>query len=175
MLRKGIITLFLFMILPVLILAEPALAQIPCKDVKYGNPDYSDKMDELAQLAKLPDNYWNRYHEDVVSNLCSGNIKEIDGLLDSGFVKPQEVQNIAKVLGKTYKQKQRSESGQKYEVARRKFTEMGACNACSDNIAQYYTKKPNSTCGKLAKQALDGDPAAIRKLVAFPDYCRWSY
>jgi hypothetical protein len=96
-------------------------------------------------------------------------------LIDNGFVKPEEVQGIAKVLGKTYKSKQRSETGKSYGYSKEKFLEMGACSACADNIAQYYTKKPNSPCGKLAKQALEGNPDAIKKLVEFPDYCQWKY
>lgn len=152
-----------------------AFAQISCRDVKYGNPNYHEKMDELAKRAGLPDNYWSRYHESVVSDLCSGDIKDVDKLVDNGFVKPQEAQGIAKVLGKTYKSKQRSEVGKSYGYSKEKFLEMGACGACADNIAQYYTRKSISPCGILAKQALEGNPEAIRKLVAFPDYCKWKY
>ena len=55
-------------------------------------------------------------------------------------------EDIAKVLGKTYRAKQRSETGKSYAHSKEKFLEMGACNACADNIAQYYTKKPDSPC-----------------------------
>ncbi len=151
------------------------LAQMSCADLKYGKPDYHEKMDELAKRAALPDNYWSRYHESVVSDLCSGDIKGVDKLVDNGFVKPLEAQNIGKVIGKTYDPKQRSETGKSYGYSKEKFLEMGACSACADNIAQYYTKNPDSPCGKLAKQALEGNPAAIKKLVAFPDYCQWKY
>jgi hypothetical protein len=158
-----------------LVIANSAFAQISCSDVKYGSPNYHEKMDELAERAGLPDNYWNRYHESVVRDLCDGNSKDIDKLIDGGFVKPREAQGIAKVLGKTYKPKERSETGKNYEYSRGKFLEMGACSACADNIAQYHTKKPDSPCGKLAKQALEGNPDAIKKLAAFPDYCKWRY
>ena len=173
--RNKIIAVVMAAVLPGLVLAVPAFAQVSCSDVKYGNPNYHEKMDVLAARAKLPDNYWSRYHEDVVRDLCNGNVKDVDGLIDAGFVKPQEAQNIARVLGKTYKPKQRTETGKSYEYSRRKFTEMGACNACADNIAQYYTKKPDSPCGKLAKQALEGNSEATKKLVTFPDYCQWKY
>ena len=158
-----------------LVAATSGCAQITCKDVKYGSPDYQKNMDELAKRANLPDNYWNRYHESVVSDLCSGNIKGVDKIVDDGSVKAQEAQNIAKVLGKTYKPSQRSETGRSYAEAKAKFVEMGACAACADNIAQYYTKSPDSQCGKLAKQALEGNQDSISKLIAFPDYCKWKY
>lgn len=150
-------------------------AQMSCADFAYGKPNYHEKMDELAAKAGLPDNYWSRYHEAAVRDLCTGNIKDVDKLVDSGFVKAEEIQSIAKVLGKPYKPPKRSETGKSYGYAREKFQEMGACNACADNIAQYYTRKPNSPCGILAKQALEGNPDAIEKLVEFPDYCQWKY
>ena len=165
----------LIVIIPILILPGAAFAQLSCRDVQYGNPNYSEKMDELAKRAGLPDQYWNRYHEDVVRDLCSGNIRGVDDLIDSGSVKSREVQGIARILGKSYKPKQRSESGKSYQYARERLSRMGACSACADNIAQYYTKKPDSPCGKLAKQALEGNSEATRKIVAFPEYCQWKY
>ena len=171
--EKESITAILAALILSLFVVNATFAQVSCSDVTYGNPNYNDKMDELAERAKLPDSYWNRYHALVVSDLCSGKTEDIDGLVDSGYIKPGEVQNIARVLGKTYKPKKRSESGKKYGDAKEKFLRMGACSACADNIAQYYTKKPDSPCGKLAKQALGGNPEATRKLVEFPDYCTW--
>lgn len=149
---------------------------IQCSDVKYGNPRYHENMERLAKGAGLPDNYYSKYHEDVVSRLCSGDTKGIDKLVDNGYVKSIEVDGIAKVLGKTYKSPgKRSETGKSYGYSKEKFLNMGLCNSCADNAAQYYTKKPDSPCGKLAKQALEGNPDAIKKLVAFPDYCVWKY
>lgn len=176
MFRQNImIALIPVMIMAGLVPVDSAFAGLSCREVNRDNPNYHENMDVLAERAKLPDNYWNRYHEDVVRALCSGNAKDIDGLVDAGFMKPGEAQNIAKALGKTYQPKNRSEAGKSYGYSRKKFVEMGACSACADNIAQHYTKKPNSPCGKLAKQALEGNPEAIKKLVAFPDYCRWKY
>lgn len=173
--RNEIITWVLAVIIPILLLPGSAFAQLSCSDVQYGNPNYQEKMDELAARAGLPDQYWNRYHEDVVRGLCSGNTRDIDALIDSGSVKSREVQGIARILGKTYKLKQRSESGKRYKYARERFSRMGACSACADNMAQYYTKKPDSPCGKLAKQALEGNPEATQKIVEFPNYCQWKY
>jgi len=173
--RNKIIIWVLVATLPLLVLPAKALDQLSCSDVRYGNPNYQERMDELARRAGLPDAYWNRYHEDVVRGLCSGSIRDIDELIDSGSVKSGEVQGIAKILGKTYQPKQRSASGKRYKYARERFSRMGACSACADNIAQYYTRKPDSLCGKLAKQALEGNPEATGKIVEFPDYCRWKY
>jgi hypothetical protein len=170
--QKSFFTGILVWAMGSLILTGSAFAQISCKDVQYGNPNYSDKMDELAKLAKLPDDYWNRYHESVISSLCRGDVAEVDGLIDQGSVKVKEVQSIAKVLGKIYKPKQRTETGKRFGSAKEKFLQMGACSACADNIADYYANHPNSPCGKLAKKALEGHSDAIKKLVAFPDYCR---
>ena len=76
----------------------------------------------------------------------------------AGLVKAQEAQTIGNLLDKTYIPKQRSEAGKSYAQSKQKFIEMGACSACADNIAQYYAKNLDSPCGKLAKQAVDGNP-----------------
>lgn len=56
-----------------------------------------------------------------------------------------------------------------------KFLEMGLCSACAGNVATFYVKKPSSTCSKLAKQALEGNPVATEKLLSFPDFCKWGW
>jgi hypothetical protein len=170
----GIPAAFFVMIFS-LTLAGPAFAGMSCADLHTRNPRYQDNMDAMARQAGLPDGYWSKYHASVVGALCSGNTREVDSLVDNGYVKPQEAQNIARVMGMAYTPKKRSDTGKSYGYSKNKFIEMGACNACADNIAQYYTKKPDSRCGKLAKQALEGNPDAIRLLVSFPDYCQWKY
>lgn len=45
-----------------------------------------------------------------------------------------------------------------------RFLELGLCSACASNVAAFYIRKPNSTCGRLAKQALEGNPVAVGKL-----------
>ncbi|HEY3275215.1 MAG TPA: hypothetical protein VGJ94_01235 [Syntrophorhabdaceae bacterium] len=173
--RNGIITVFFATLVLILISAHPTLAGMVCSDVDSNNPKYHEKMDELAAQAKLPDDYWNKYHESVISDLCRGDIKGIDRLIDSGYVDAREAQRIAEVLGKRYTAKPRTEEGKRYEYLNKRFSKMGACSACADNIAQYHMKKPDSPCGTLAKKALAGDPEAIKKLVEFPDYCKWRY
>ena len=56
-----------------------------------------------------------------------------------------------------------------------KLLEMGLCNACADNVAQFYIQQPSSECAKLTKEALEGNPEATSKLQEFPDYCTWKY
>lgn len=146
-------------------------ARVKCSDVKYGNQNYHEKMEELAKLARLPDDYYSRYHEDVVRDLCKGNIDGVESSIDNGFVKRSEVEAIKEVLGKD----DRSDSGKSYGFSRHKFEEMGLCSACADNVAQHYTQMPNMKCGKLAKEALEGDPNAIEELQSFPSYCVWEY
>jgi len=175
--RKKSITIIIVTIGFSMILASSTFAAgIQCSDVKYGNPNYHENMEKLAKRAGLPGNYYSKYHEDVVSRLCSGDTKGIDKLIDNGYVKAKEAEAIAKVLGKRYAFKgERSETGKSYGYSKEKFLNMGLCMACADNVAQYYTKQPNSPCGKLAKRALGGDPDAIKKLAEFPNYCVWKY
>ena len=52
-----------------------------------------------------------------------------------------------------------------------KLLDIGMCNACADNAAAFYVKMPASRCAKLVRQALEGDPAAVKKLKSTPDYC----
>lgn len=148
-----------------------ASASVKCSDVTYGNTSYREKMEELAKLARLADGYYSRYHEGVVSDLCKGDTKGVESLIDSGFVKRSEVEAIKEALGID----NRSDNGKSYGYSRQKFEDMGLCSACADNVAQHYTKKPNSECGRIAKQALEGNPNAIEKLQTFPVYCEWKY
>ena len=154
---------------------SPVFAEISCRDLKYDTPSFHEKMDELARAAKLPENAWNRYHESFVQDLCAGNIIDANKLVDTGMIKAQHAEAIAKLLGRAYKAKPQSQAGKSYASAKHIFLKMGACGACADNIAQYYSKEPSSACGRLAKQALDGDQEATKRLIAFPDYCKWKY
>jgi len=155
--------------------AASALAAPTCEELAPDSPRYQAKMDELAERAKLSDNAWNRYHESLVSALCTGKRARADKLVDQGFVTVAESERIAAVLDRAYTPKRRSEAGNRYGAAKGRFVEMGACSACADNIAQFYARKPASRCGKLARRALGGDAVAREKLAAFPDWCRWTY
>jgi hypothetical protein len=52
-----------------------------------------------------------------------------------------------------------------------RFSEMGLCSACADNVTQFYINKPSSRCGTLARQALEGNPIAEKTLLTYPAYC----
>ena len=155
----------------ILIIPFSALAGMKCGDFEYGTDNYHDNMDELARRARLPDEYYNKYHEEVVSDLCNGNAESVNQAIDDGYVKRSEVEAIREVLGL----EKRSSTGKAYGTSREKFVNMGLCNACADNVAQYFVHKPNSKCGKLAKQELEGNTQTIELLRAFPYYCTWNY
>ena len=138
---------------------------------KISCSNYFYKMEELAITAQLPDNYINRYHEAVADSLCKKDTGYIDSLVDNGYIDIKEVISISKILGVNYKEKKRSEEGESYGYSNQKFLDMGLCNACSANVADYYIKKPSSQCGKLAKKALEGNPDAIKILQNYPEYC----
>lgn len=158
-------------VLALLLIPFSASAAVRCADVTYGNKNYSEKMEELARLARLRDDYYNRYHEEVVSDLCKGKITNVKKMIDNGDVESSEVESIKEVLGLT----KRSDVGQSYGFSKKKFIEMGLCGACADNVAQYYTKKPTSQCGVLAKKALEGNPIAVEDLLTFRKFCEWKY
>jgi hypothetical protein len=151
------------------------LAAVSCQDLVYGSATYGDKMGELAVQARLPDASWSRYHESIVAGLCGAKPKDVADIVDSGSVPAAEAERIAAVLGKTYRRRQPSDIQKKYASSKTEFIEMGACSACADHMAQYYSKKPSSRCARLAQQALDGDSQAIAELVDYPTYCRWAY
>jgi hypothetical protein len=54
-----------------------------------------------------------------------------------------------------------------------RFLEMGLCSACADNVAVYYVRKPASQCAALARQALEGNPDAVKQLRNNPPYCQY--
>ncbi|MCX7107930.1 MAG: hypothetical protein NTV66_10245 [Methylococcales bacterium] len=165
-----------FFILSAVFASTSTFAGVKCSDVIYGTDSYQDKMEELSKKAGVsPDGNFSRYHEDVVSALCNGKTEDVNNSIDAGFVEAKEVKAISKLLGKPYKVKARSQTGKSYGYSKEKFINMGLCSACADNIAQYYTEKPSSPCGILAKQALEGDPEAVSKLQESPEYCNWEY
>ena len=157
------------------VLPAPVLAAPTCAELAYGSPTYQTKMDELAGLAQIPGASWNRHHESVVAGLCAGNTRQVDRLVEDGWVLPIETVRMAAFLGIAYQPPPRSTIGQKTESTRGELVRMGVCAACADQIAQYHARKPASRCAKLAKRALNGDSRAIDELVDFPDYCRWAY
>jgi hypothetical protein len=152
-----------------------------CAAVRYGNPNYADNMRALAKKAHLPDDYYNRYHEDLVKSLCQGNAKEVNSLIDNGDVSAGDAARIKQALTEASAPltetsiSTRSDAGRSYGYSKQKFIDMGLCMACADNVAQWYVQRPTSRCGMLAKHALEGDPDAGKELQTFPSYCTWEY
>lgn len=56
-----------------------------------------------------------------------------------------------------------------------RFLDMGLCSACASNVTAFYVRKPTSACGRLARQALEGNPAAADKLKDDPSYCHYAW
>jgi hypothetical protein len=159
-----------------LVLPAAAFSDVTCKSLVYGSAKYLQNMDELARQAKLPDAAWDRNHEMAVSYLCSGQLEDVDQLVQSRVVPAGEAERIGAALGKVYRSKQSGEIDKDYAAVKAEFIQMGLCNACADNVAQHYLKKPGSDCARLAKRALAGDSRAIDELAtAFPDFCQWEY
>lgn len=80
-------------------LASMSALALDCSEVVYGNDNYFDNMQLLAEEAELPDNYFNRYHESLVSDLCKGDEDSAFGWVDSGYVDKSEYSRIKNVLG----------------------------------------------------------------------------
>ncbi len=155
-----------------LMAATSSFALIDCNDVDYGtNENYHSNMEILAKQARLPNDYYNRYHQDVVNYICDGDEDSIESAIDYDYVKRSEVESIRENLGLD----KRSAIGESYEFSRIKFLNMKLSNAFSDNVANYYTLTPNSQCGQLAKSAIEGNPRSIAKLQSYPEYCIWNY
>lgn len=150
-------------------------AALTCEDLQPGAARYEASMDELARLAKLPGGTWDRYDAAAVSNLCSGQSKEIDGLTADGLLDIAAAQRLAAVLNKPYTPRPRSPADVTFGDVRGRLVRLGTCNACADNIARFVVERPASPCAGLARRALAGEPEAINDLVADPPYCTWKY
>ena len=138
-------------------------------------------MTALAKKAHLPDGDYSRYHEDVVRDLCSGDLADVTGMVDRGDATAAAVDGIRRALSEPSAapapptSEVRSAAGRRYGDSKRRFIEMGLCEACADNLAQRYVERPSSRCGRLAKHALAGDSEAVKGLAEFPTYCTWKY
>lgn len=95
---------------------------LTCNDVSYGNKNYHENMEQLAIEVRLPGNYFNRYHETIISELCKGKTDVAESWIDYGYVKRSEVQGIKEALGLD----KQSALGASYKYSRRKCSlEMG--------------------------------------------------
>ena len=87
------------MLLGTALIASTVNAGLNCNDVNYGNKNYHENMEQLAIKARLPGNYFNRYHETIISELCKGNTALAESWVDDGYVKRSEVEGIKEALG----------------------------------------------------------------------------
>ncbi len=125
------------------------------------------KLDELALKAKLVFRDVSRYHEDVVSGLCSGkpeDIETINKIVDFGSVSANDAESIARVLGKKYTAPARTADGKLFERINNGLSDKGLCWACAGNIASEYVKEPQGDIAKMVDAALSGDADALQKL-----------
>jgi hypothetical protein len=60
----------------------------------------------------------------------------------------------------------------KYNDVSKRLGELGLCNACASNAASLYVKQPQSQCGRLVREVLEGNPVALKRLSGSPDYCQ---
>jgi hypothetical protein len=134
---------------------------INCKDIQYGDSNYSDNMDLLAKKADLSS--WSKYTEEFVSSLCKGNKSSADNVVMYGGIQSDEALRIAKALGVSYAPPQRDTKSLLFEMTNNKLSDF-MCSACASNAASYFVENPNSDLGKLIKKALDGDKSARAKL-----------
>lgn len=137
-------------------------AALSCKNVTYGDPNYLDDYRERVGIeARLREGYVNRYHDSLISDLCNNeNNEDIEWLIESGNVLRSEIQSIKEVLGldKQYLR------GLRYQSIKSKFADMGIASAGASNATESYINEPDSKCGKLAKNALQGNIQSIKTL-----------
>jgi len=91
---------------------------ISCKDIESNNPNYSDNMKKFASLAKFA------VYEHIISNLCEGTNEAIDNIglwVDYGYASANEVEDMARILGKNYKAPKRTTNGLIFEKVRKKY------------------------------------------------------
>lgn len=150
-------------------LINTANAALKCSDVDTDNPNYIINMERLANEARLTGNYFTRYHEDIVRDLCiTKDNDDIEYWIDKGYVNKSEVQGMREILGLD----KQHLKGIKYQTIKAKLDyDLGLGSIGSTIVTDYYIDKPESKCAKLTESALQGDPKSIPLLKSFPDYC----
>lgn len=154
----------------------PVYAGVSCSDLEYGTAKYQENMEILAAAAHLEGNYFNRYHEELVSAVCKGDSSAAQKLINIGSVSSKDAQAIVQVLGvKPVAPVEGSVADRNYAYAREKMSQLGLSEALSDNVAMYFAYKPSSECGAISKKALNGDQSSIALLLSSPSFCVWNY
>lgn len=103
----------------------------------------------------------------MVALLCRSereDIREVDSIIDKGYLSASSVEAVAKVLGIDYRAPQQTKNGKTYVKIKSKLSSMDVCNACADNIATEYAKNPDGSIKRLVDAALAGDLASLKEL-----------
>lgn len=153
---------------------------LSCNDFSLEVYDPQEKLlenlEKLAQIVKMPDNYFCRYDIDIIESLCNGknDFRELEHLIDYGYIDISTVEAVKMALGfpEVKINAQRTEAGLRYEKAYNKLQELGMCHGCVWQPASYYAEKPNSQCAKLVEKALAGDETSIKEIKTEPNYCK---
>ncbi len=152
-----------------LLASYSSTASVSCNDLHRWNGTGADPREKLAIEAKLPDDYYSRYHEDVWYVLCKtpNDTKHIDELVDQGYVSALEAESIAKILGKQYAAKPLTEKGKLYNRIYNSLNNIGLCAACSSNLTSaYVADKKGSYFRQLVDGAIKGDERFVYVLNA---------
>jgi hypothetical protein len=80
------------------LLACNCSAAISCSDVEYGTQSYQANLAKLAVEAKLPADYWNRRHEDLVRMICKQGGKGLQEEIAAGTAKKADVSRLIEAL-----------------------------------------------------------------------------
>lgn len=166
--KKINILIGLMYILSVFVYAKSSMS---CNE--YYKDEYSGR-EKVAKVAKLKDNYMNRYHEDVVYAICKTK-EDPYSSFRSGYISKRDTDAILAVFGKNNLNPKLTSSEISYRFVKEKLDNYGLCSYCSDNATQWYVKRQDSKCANLVQKALDGNQNAINILINFPDYCEWNY
>ncbi len=136
----------------------------------------SDMHEEFMEKLAADSSYENgadRYFSAFVSDLCVGILDDAKQYVSNAQIPIKSAQFIAQYFEIKVEFEEPSAQSKQIESIRQELTSLGICQACAGNAAMYGVIKPNSECGNLVKNALNGDEDAMRKLEEFPAFCEW--
>lgn len=144
----------------------PALAKTLACDDLQGNIYQNGKNEELQRQAKLSE--WNRYHDYIISGLCGEDMRDLNDMVDQGYLSLSDVQAVAAVLGKNYNPPSRTKNGKLYQQIREGLLKQNLCSACASNLADEYVNRPGGRVKQLIDKALVGNQSALHELQQLP-------
>ncbi len=154
------------------------VAQVPINRCgKKYDPDgqaHGASMDKLAVDAKY-ENGADRYFSAFVSELCTGDGNGARDYVSNSQIPVDTAQYVAQHFGIKLQFEKPSAQSTEIEKTRQRLTGLGICQACAGHAAMHAVIKPNSECGNLVKNALNGNQEAIRRIDEFPAFCEWKF